>query len=503
MSSSTCRGVRRGSAEPALKRARHERDDNNSEEPPRSSDRFSNLPPDALTLVLKYARPLDDIHQFEFAWSMGKICKTLHEHDILDVLPAAPFHLDDFEEYTALARNDAQPFDCRAGLLQALVDDSTKCALISELNISRTSIEKHDGKVDSGIVKNLGSLLTRKGVFINAGELHIDLTPASGESEEISSTTNIPFLTKKLLRQMPNAFPVVTDVTFGHCFCPEALMAKKVFENFFGSLQLPLQSIDLKRIPFLHERHVVKILPLIGSSLRRIEINGAENESVKMVVGQDDEYSLFSAIGENCKRLKSLALCRMHFYSTDVYLRTIFDSIPGLNELVLKGNDYHVYDPRVAANDYISGEEAEPYLAAFFHHRGTHLETLKCDFSDGTSAENALISLITLQRRNSSRSETEGAPESMKLRTVDIPNLGVSTIAIAIGSGVKDFVMYEKTMLSARNKIEAIAFAVSAGSLLSEATHEMVYFHFCKLPGIFYTMKFDDRKIIVEVTKTT
>ena len=197
MSTSPCRDGTGGSSEPALKRARHERDDSNSEEPLRSSDRFSNLPPDALTLLLKYARPCDDIHHFEFSWSMGKICKTLREHGILDVLPAAPFHLDDFEEYTPLAGNDAQPFDCRAGLLQALVDDSTKCALISELNISRASIEKHDGRVDSGIVKILGSLLTRKGVFINAGGLHIDLTPADGESEEISSTTNIPLLTKK------------------------------------------------------------------------------------------------------------------------------------------------------------------------------------------------------------------------------------------------------------------------------------------------------------------
>lgn len=495
MNSSPCRGFTGGfAAEPALKRARHERD-GDSEEPPRSSDRFSNLPPDALTLVLKYARPLDDTHQFEFAWSTGKICKTLRAHGILDVLPASPFHLEDFEEYTPLAGNDEEPFDCRAGLMKALVKDSAKCALISDLNISRASIEKRDGKVDNGIVQSLRFLLTRKGVFTNAKGLHINLTPADRESEEISSTTNIPLLTKTLLRQMPRALPTVTDVTFGHCFCPEALMAKKVFENFFASFQLPLQSITLTRNPFLHECHIANILPLVGNSLRKIEINGAENESIKMVVGQDDEYSLFTAMGDNCKRLESLSLCGMHFYSVDQCLRITFDSIPGVKELVLEGNEYHVYDPNVEVNDYISGEEAEFDLAASFQHHGAKLESLRCDFSNDVCASNALKNLIALQRRNLSRSATEGVPDLIKLRTVDIKNLEPSAIVFAIVAGVKEFIMYEPTKLMAAAHIHHIAWLLSRTLSLPVLPHELL-FRFCKI-GLCYGIKLSDGKVVV------
>lgn len=118
------------------------------------------------------------------------------------------------------------------------------------------------------------------------------------------------------------------------------------------------------------------------SSNRCRSIDGAENSSIRMAVGNDKEHSVFKAMVENCKRLESLSLCGLYFHSVHKCLQFTFDGIPGLKELVLKENEYPLYDLSVNANDYIFGLESEPYLAAVFQLHGAHLETFRRDFSD-------------------------------------------------------------------------------------------------------------------------
>ena len=164
-----------------------------------------------MTIVLKYALPSKEIHRFEFAWSMGKISKSLSEHrmSILDVLPVAPFHLEEYEEYSPLNgrtaddrgpfdfSGDREPFDCRAALVKALATDPEKCALISELHITRQSIEKPDGRIDNGMLKSLRSLLTKEGAFKNAQALSINLNPVDLEEDDRNHFTSIYLLNRQ------------------------------------------------------------------------------------------------------------------------------------------------------------------------------------------------------------------------------------------------------------------------------------------------------------------
>ena len=247
---------------PAKRARRNEYDDEEGQQegqPPRSSDPFSNLPPDALTIVLKYALPSDDIHRFEFAWSMGKISKSLQDHStrILDMLPVSPFHLEEYEEYSPLNgrtsddrgpfdfSDDREPFDCRAALIMALATDPTKCALISELHITRQSIEKPDGRIDNGMVKSLRSVLTKEGAFKNAQTLSINLNPVDLEEDDRHQYTNISLLNKAMMKKMPKSFPSITNVTLGHCFYPEIIGLGQSFPGFFPIAQ------DSPEKPFL------------------------------------------------------------------------------------------------------------------------------------------------------------------------------------------------------------------------------------------------------------
>ena len=451
--------------------------------PPPSSDPFSNIPPDALTMVLKYARPSDDIHRFEFAWSVGKISKSLREHRILDELPVAPFHLEEYEEYSPLnGTDDREPVDCRAALVKALVVDPTKCALISELHITRQSIEKRDCRINSGMVTSLRSLLTKEGAFKNAQSLSINLTP----DPEVYGYANISLLNKAMLKKMPKSFPVITDVALGHCFSPEILVSHSgnLFPAFFQSFQTPLKRLALLCIPGLTDSHVGTVLSAIGNNLTRIEIDSGGNHfnDGTMFIGSD----MFNALIANGKRLESLSLCGVTV--TSDHLRKVLSSIAGLKELVLK----RIVHRHVILNggyQELNGSEAERRFAALFRKYGEQLESFHCDFSDTDVGSDALDNLVFLQYlqlralSDAENADADGAPKMIKLQKVGMGPFHPDSIALAIQTGVREFEMSGETEVEARDSIDNICYALLERD--RHFSHEVV-FRFGCLEICFY-----------------
>ena len=446
--------------ERSAKRARRNEDEDDEEgQPPRSSDPFSNLPPDALTIVLKYALPSEDIHRFEFAWSMGKISKSLREHraSMLDVLHVAPFHLEEYEEYTPLngTVDDREPFDCRTTLIKALATDPTKCALISELHITRQSIEKPDGRIDNGMVKSLRSLLTKEGAFENAKVLSMNLNPVNLEVDYVLNgchLTNISLFNKAVLKKMPKSFPSIENVTLGHCFPPELLQSGNLFSAFFHSLKTPLRSLALLCIPGLTESHVANVLSTTRDNLTRLEIDGGRRS-----ISNDAPFSvtseMFNALATNGKRLESLSLCGVDIFDISYHPLRVLSSIAGLKELVLKRNGHHFYTRIDEGYEEIPETEAEQQYIDLLLFYGKQLEAFHGDFSSVMAASDALDNLVSLQLSDTEYAAEDSAPnipKTIKLQVVDLGLLPTSAIARAIRAGVRDFEMSEETEEQAR-----------------------------------------------------
>ena len=450
--------------ERSAKRARRNEDEDDEEgQPPRSSDPFSNLPPDALTIVLKYAHPSEDIHRFEFAWSMGKISKSLREHraSMLDVLPVAPFHLEEYEEYTPLngTVDDREPFDCRAALVKALATDPAKCALISELHITRQSIEKPDGRIDNGMVKFLRSLLTKEGAFKNAQVLSINLNL---EEDALNHFANISLFNKAMLKKMPKSFPSIENVTLGHCFPPELLQSGNLFSAFFHSLKTPLRSLALLCIPGLTESHVANVLSTTRDNLTRLEIDGGRRS-----ISNDAPFSvtseMFNALVTNGKRLESLSLCGVDIFDISYHPLRVLSSIAGLKELVLKRNGHHFYTRIDEGYEEIPETEAEQQYIDLLLFYGKQLEAFRGDFSSVMAASDALDNLVSLQlsdTENAAEDSVPNIPKTIKLQEVDLGLLHTGAIARAIRAGVRDFEMSEETEEQARNSIKNICVAL-------------------------------------------
>ena len=478
--------------ERSAKRARRNEDEDDEEgQPPRSSDPFSNLPPDALTIVLKYALPSEDIHRFEFAWSMGKISKSLREHraSMLDVLHVAPFHLEEYEEYSPLngTSDDREPFDCRAALVKALATDPTKCALISELHITRQSIEKPDGRIDNGMVKFLRSLLTKEGAFKNAQVLSINLNL---EEDALNHFANISLFNKAMLKKMPKSFPSIENVTLGHCFPPELLQSGNLFSAFFHSLKTPLRSLALLCIPGLTESHVANVLSTTRDNLTRLEIDGGRRS-----ISNDAPFSvtseMFNALATNGKRLESLSLCGVDIFDISYHPLRVLSSIAGLKELVLKRNGHHFYTRIDEGYEEIPETEAEQQYIDLLLFYGKQLEAFSGDFSSVMAASDALDNLVSLQlsdTENAAEDSVPNIPKTIKLQEVDLGLLHTGAIARAIRAGVRDFEMSEETEEQARNSIKNICVALLRRGGF-RFPHEVV-FRFSSWGKCFYAKAF-------------
>ena len=475
--------------ERSAKRARRNEDEDEEGQPPRSSDPFSNLPPDALTIVLKYACPVDEMHRFEFAWSLEKISKSLREHrvSILDVLPVAPFHLEEYEEYSPLngTSDDREPFDCRAALVKALSTDTAKCALISELHITRQSIEKPDGRIDNGMVKSLRSLLTKEGAFKNAQVLSINLNPVDLEEDARNHLTNISLFNKAMLKKMPKSFPSMTNITLGHCFPPEILQSGNLFSTFFHSLKTPLRSLALLCIPSLTEIHVTNVLSTTRDNLIRLEVDGGRSSSNDAPLSVTSE--MFKALVTNCKRLEYLSLCGVEIFDISHHPLKVLSSIAGLKELVLKRNGHHFYTRIDEGYEEIPETEAEQQYIDLFLYYGKQLEAFHGDFSSSLAASDALDNLVALQLSDTEDSAEDSAPnipKAIKLQKVGLGFLHRGTIARAIRAGVRDFEMSEETEEQARNSRSNICIALmSRGGF--RFPHEVV-FRFSRWGKCFY-----------------
>jgi len=455
--------------ERSAKRARRNEDEDEEGQPPLSSDPFSNLPPDALTIVLKYACPSEDIHRFEFAWSIGKISKSLRGHraSILDMLHVVPFHLEEYEEYSPLngTSDDREPFDCRAALVKALSTDPAKCALISELHITRQSIEKPDGRIGNGMVKSLRSLLTKEGAFENAKVLSMNLNPVDLEVDDVLNgchLTNISLFNKAMLKKMPKSFPSITNITLGHCFPPEILQSGNLFSAFFHSLRTPLRSLALLCIPGLTESHVANVLSTTRDNLTRLEIDGGRRSS-----SNDAPFSvtseMFNALVTNGKRLESLSLCGVEIFDLSYHPVRVLSSIAGLKELVLKRNGHHFYTRIDEGYEEIPETEAEQQYIDLFLFYGKQLEAFRGDFSSVLAASDALDNLVALQlsdTEDAAENSAPNIPKTIKLQEVDLGLLHKGALARAIRAGVRDFEMSEETEEQARNSNKSICVAL-------------------------------------------
>ena len=116
---------------------------------------------------------------------------------------------------------------------------------------------------------------------------------------------------------MPRALPALQKLCLSHCFeSGGEKVSPDELKKFFNSLSLPLTSLTICQPFWLKDEHVEAIIPLLGGTLKRLELVECMTEDDSIPDQYYDSFehdirlteSSMNCIAEHCNRLESLAL---------------------------------------------------------------------------------------------------------------------------------------------------------------------------------------------------
>ena len=460
---------------------------------------LSNVPPDALSIILSYAIPVNAMHRFEFAGVISRICRSWRDvaHDILQ---PAPFELEDYLEYYPLVGADRDSMDCRLSLLESMVCHPAKRDLVSEFCISRDGVRKDFGDIRSSesILKTLRVLLTMEGSFKNSTHLCINLDASVQEMRENSifyaRETNVPLLNQRTIGKLAKAFPSLFELELGHCIDREIFHSGKSFISFFRSLKLPLKHLSLCKIIGLEEYHVALILRVVGESLTSLEITGGSVGDGWMISGRSGgTESMYNEIASQCKCLETLSLSKLRFYYSYCHLEIVFRSVTNLKELRMKENEYYEY----VGETELRGSDAEFYFQNFFMRYGKTLETFSFDFRSPINTGEVVRNLMKLQKSANEAVDSSGTSneEGIKLHSIEVMDMLDGDICYVVRRGgvrnicltdLEDITLHESALENIReqysdtygNALLPLSLTIRLGYNIYEVKHKngRVYF---------------------------
>ena len=243
-----------------------------------ASSSLADMPVEVLGLVLRYARPVQSHHQFEWSGLVSQTCRIFRTitREIDEVHSLIDLDLNVFEKHVSLVQpnSTAKPSFLLLKFLESLIKFEHQRARIKAFHYNFAILDYNNKELNDSERKSLRNALVFllrplfRLAFPNLSYLDINCTKDYSELQLVDWN---------FLRSLPIALPKLERLTLGHCisdFIPNAMnevTAENLLE-FASSLQTPLRALSLSYAPWLSDERLDAFLKASGQNLELLEL---------------------------------------------------------------------------------------------------------------------------------------------------------------------------------------------------------------------------------------